>query len=172
MSHAYAILSAFEMTDASSVKHQMLLMRNPWGTTAYSADWNKDDTDWTDALVAQVPLSIDPRTSAAQGIFTVAMTRFVGQTDTANDCFGDYAIAHNRAGYNTYWYDREGADDTDDKLYYTTAPAKDGDFYFSVESYPLQTIPDACHGGSYTFGGTTYSSETMPSVYFAMWKSS
>ena len=30
-SHAYSIISAFTMTDASSVEHKMLLMRNPWG---------------------------------------------------------------------------------------------------------------------------------------------
>lgn len=160
------------MKDASDVVHQMLLMRNPWGSTGYSADWNKNDAKWTDALVAQVPMSIDPRTSATKGIFTVPMTRFAGQATSSNDCFGDYSIAHNRAGYKTFWYDRDGADDSDVKNYYTTAPKKDGDFYFSVETYPLSTIPTACHGGSYTFGGQTYNSETMPSVYFAMWKSS
>lgn len=76
MSHAYAILAAFEMTDTSSVAHKMLLMRNPWGTTGYSSTWNKDDSNWTDALVAQVPLSIDPRTSNTLGIFTVPMSKF------------------------------------------------------------------------------------------------
>ena len=175
-SHAYAILAAFEMKDASNVVHQMLLMRNPWGITGYKAAWHKGDTAWTDALVAQVPLSIDPRTSATKGIFATSMTRFAGQSadgkTSSNDCFGDYSIAHNRAGYDTYWYDREGADNSDSKFYYTTVPAKSGDLYFSVESYPLSTIPTACHGGSYTFGGQTYTKETMPSVYFAMWKAS
>jgi len=65
MSHAYSMLAAFTMTDASNVAHKMLLLRNPWGTTGYSAGWNHADTAWTDALVAQVPYSIDPRTSKA-----------------------------------------------------------------------------------------------------------
>jgi len=53
-------------------------MRNPWGITGYKAAWHKGDTAWTDALVAQVPLSIDPRTSATKGIFATSMARFAG----------------------------------------------------------------------------------------------
>ena len=45
MSHAYSILAAFEMTDASQVKHKMLLMRNPWGTTGYNQAWKHDDSN-------------------------------------------------------------------------------------------------------------------------------
>ena len=52
MSHAYAILAAYEMKDASNNVYKMLLMRNPWGTTQYSAPWHKGDSKWTDALVA------------------------------------------------------------------------------------------------------------------------
>lgn len=40
------------MTDASSVDHKMLLVRNPWGITYYSSTWNANDTNWTDALAA------------------------------------------------------------------------------------------------------------------------
>lgn len=50
--HAYSIISTFEMTDASGTSYKMLLMRNPWGVTQYSGDWNKDYSSWTDALVA------------------------------------------------------------------------------------------------------------------------
>ena len=52
LSHAYSILSAFEMTDASGTKHKCLLMRNPWGYTQYSFTWSKDDPNWTDQLVS------------------------------------------------------------------------------------------------------------------------
>lgn len=51
-SHAYSVLSAFTMTDASGTAHKCLLMRTPWGFTQYSYTWNKDDPNWTNALVA------------------------------------------------------------------------------------------------------------------------
>lgn len=75
MSHAYAILAAFEMTSGSTT-YQMLMLRNPWGTTGYSGTWKNSDRAWTDALVAQVPYSIDPRTSHNQGIFVMDIQRF------------------------------------------------------------------------------------------------
>jgi len=61
MSHAYSILAPFTMIDANKVEYQMLLMRNPWGETTYSSEWNSNDTRWTDALVSQVPFNTDPR---------------------------------------------------------------------------------------------------------------
>lgn len=54
-SHAYSILAAFSMTDASGVVHKCLLVRNPWGEVYYNQEWSKDDAAWTDDLVAQVP---------------------------------------------------------------------------------------------------------------------
>jgi hypothetical protein len=60
--HAYSILAAFEMVNGSTTI-DMLLIRNPWGITYYTGTWNYADTNWTDALVAQVPFSVDPRTS-------------------------------------------------------------------------------------------------------------
>ena len=50
--HAYSVLSAFEMTDSDSTVHKMYLIRNPWGITEYSNDWNKNDSRWTDDLVS------------------------------------------------------------------------------------------------------------------------
>ena len=49
--HAYSILSTFTLTDSDG-SHDMLLLRNPWGLTHYSSDWNENDPRWTDALVA------------------------------------------------------------------------------------------------------------------------
>lgn len=56
------------MTDDNGTDHKMIMVRNPWGITYYSGEWNSDDTRWTDALVAQVPLGVDPRTSVNDGI--------------------------------------------------------------------------------------------------------
>lgn len=60
--HAYSILAAFTLTGATS-ENDVLVIRNPWGKTQYNGKWNYKDGDWTDALVRQVPMGIDPRTS-------------------------------------------------------------------------------------------------------------
>lgn len=104
-SHAYSILAAFTMTDASGVAHKCLLMRNPWGTVYYKDQWAKNDTNWTDALVAQVPFGVDVRTQQdSEGLFVVPINKFIG-----TDCFSDYQIAHQRdsEGYKDRWYDKE-----------------------------------------------------------------
>ena len=74
------------MTDASGVAHKCLLMRNPWGACYYNQQWNKDDPNWTQALVDQVPHGVDVRTQqASEGMFVVPIDKFIG-----TDCFSDY----------------------------------------------------------------------------------
>jgi len=63
MSHAYSLISAFTMTDADGTAHDVLMFRNPWGEAGYTGTWSKDDPNWTDALVAQVPFEVDVRTA-------------------------------------------------------------------------------------------------------------
>lgn len=36
MSHAYSVIGAFDMTDASSVVHNVIMVRNPWGVSYYN----------------------------------------------------------------------------------------------------------------------------------------
>jgi hypothetical protein len=49
--HAYSILETFLMNfEGTDIK--MVLMRNPWGVTFYSSDWNHSDARWTDAMKA------------------------------------------------------------------------------------------------------------------------
>lgn len=49
-SHAYAIITAFELTKKdSSDKTQILMMRNPWDVTSYSSDYSSNDPIWNDA---------------------------------------------------------------------------------------------------------------------------
>ena len=57
----------------------MVLMRNPWSSTGYSWDWHKDDTRWTDALIAQVPYGFNPRDTdkTTSGLFVAPMTAFL-----------------------------------------------------------------------------------------------
>lgn len=80
--HAYSIIGTYTMDS-----YDMVLLRNPWGLSYYSGTWSKDDGAWTDALVAQVPYGIDPRTSDSDGIFTMEISDFI---DTSIDCINDY----------------------------------------------------------------------------------
>lgn len=80
--HAYSILAAFTMSGT-----KMVMLRNPWGTTGYTGDWHKDDSSWTDSLVAEVPLDVDPRTSDSDGIFVMPISTF---TDTSENCIYSY----------------------------------------------------------------------------------
>ena len=49
--HAYSILATFTLTDGEGA-HDMVLLRNPWGLTYYSGDWNENDPRWTEGLVS------------------------------------------------------------------------------------------------------------------------
>jgi len=83
MMHAYAVPTVFTMTEADGTAHDMIMVRNPWGEAHYDQDWHKDDPRWTDGLVAQVPLGIDPRVDqAAKGVFVLPKELLV-------DCFED-----------------------------------------------------------------------------------
>lgn len=73
------------MYDTDDTKWLMLLMKDAKGDTAYSGLWNKDDTNWKNFLISQVPLGIDPRTSADQGIFVMPMEEFA-ETSNGNTC--------------------------------------------------------------------------------------
>jgi hypothetical protein len=61
-SHAFSILAAFTMIDKNNKEHKCILLRNPWGITYYNKEWSKDDPNWTDDLIAQVPWQVDVRT--------------------------------------------------------------------------------------------------------------
>lgn len=71
--HAYTILAAFNMTDAAGKVNSVYMIRNPWGTDYnYNQTWNATDPNWTTALVAQVPLGVDPRkVYTSDGVFIV-----------------------------------------------------------------------------------------------------
>ena len=111
MSHAYAIITAFEITNKdSSDKTQMLMMRNPWDLTYYTSEYSRTDPVWNDAYYRdQVPNAIDPRTSYDEGIFFVPMSQFIG-----GKCFDGIQIGHYRdkEGYSTDWYDADNMDNT------------------------------------------------------------
>jgi len=81
-------MSTFELTDSgTSTTYKLLLMRNPWGTTNYASGWDKTDSKWTAANIAQVPNNVDPTADWASGYFVVPMDKFVSG---ATACFFDY----------------------------------------------------------------------------------
>ena len=161
-SHAYTIISAFEMVDDSGTTHQMVLMRNPWSSTGYSWDWHKDDSRWTDALIAQVPYGFNPRDTNNEdsGLFVAPMTAFLNM-----ECFDYYEIGHERTdeGYVDTWYD-EIDDDETWKYYYFTPDTNGSDIYFTVESYSYAIIPSVCTFGRMSNGQLV----NHPVNYFAV----
>ena len=153
-SHAYSIVAAFEMVDAARTTHKCLLVRNPWGTANYNQEWSKDDTNWTNDLVAQVPFGIDVRTQqASDGYFVVPISKLIG-----TDCFADYSIGHYRAGegYTDKWYDKENnnANGVEVAQYYFDRDQNvASDMYFTVETYTSKIIPKECTTGTIASSG-------------------
>lgn len=140
--HAYSILTTFTMDT-----YDMVMLRNPWGITYYTGTWYKSDSNWTDDLVAQVPWSVDPRTSDSDGIFVMEISDFV---NTGINCLTNFEISHVRAseGYTDAVYDMEDDDGTSTN-FYVTVPASDGALYFSAETYFQDLVPNECTSGTY-----------------------
>ena len=136
-------------------------MRNPWGLTYYSSDWNKDDDRWTDALANQVPFDIDPRTSANDGLFTVPYDKIMNE-----ECISSFQIGHLRdsEGYTKTWFDEEQVSKESGFYYYNLAlpdimASDTSHIYLTVESYYQQYIPQDCWEGS-SYG--------MSTIYFSV----
>lgn len=138
-SHAYTILAAFKIdTD------ELLLVRNPWGTTNYKdTDWDKDSVKWNDAdTLAKVPLSVNPKTSNAQGIFVLPLAKLKVGAGNDEACLDEILIGHNRAADSFYhsWYDVEGdtSDGTAATVFSVKVPADvkaTTDMYLTVDGY-------------------------------------
>ena len=133
------------MAEADGTTHKMYLTRNPWGITYYSDEWYSEDARWTDALVAQVPYGIDPRTSVDDGLFTVPHDKIINMV-----CLSSLQIGHLRdsEGYNKMWFDEESVSkELTSYYYYVTIPTTHdmtSNLYFVVESYYQAYIPESC----------------------------
>lgn len=66
----------------------------------------------------------------------------------------------NNQSYTDVWYDANNIGETAHQYYYTPT-SKDGDLYFTVETYPYQVIPMVCLGAVNSFGSTV----SYPIVY-------
>ena len=50
-SHAYSIISTYELKDAvGKVVERLLLLRNPWGKEQYIGKWYDNDARWTSGI--------------------------------------------------------------------------------------------------------------------------
>ena len=143
--HAYSVLAAFQMTDSTtSTTYDMIMLRNPWGTTNYSGTWNKNDAGWTAAMIAQVPFGTNPTTSDSDGIFFMTSADFI---QTTTNCITNFEISHYRAseGYSNDYYDLMSTDSTK-TYYFATIPNQDGELYFTAETYYQEMVPSECLG--------------------------
>lgn len=156
--HAYSVHGAFTMTDGGTT-HDLIMIRNPWGTSGYSKEWHSGDSRWTAETVAKVPLGIDPRTSdKAKGVFIMPK-------ENLKICFEELTIGHVLPGYTDNWYD---ALDMDEEwhTYFVIPPAKNGNLIITVESYSSGIIPGKCvKGTSKTDGAAITSPEITMTTY-------
>ena len=126
--HAYSIISAFTMTN-DKYDEKMIMMRNLHGRTLYGGKWSASDPDWSDELVSQVPLGIDPRKSESQGIFVAPLS--ILSSVGSRSCVNRIYFAHDRdnEGYVSTWHDHILSDLPDEKQksdysYFTFTPPK------------------------------------------------
>jgi hypothetical protein len=126
-----------------------------------------NDTRWTDELVRQVPMGVDPRADQeSNGIFVIPLSEFAGQPSHNDNCFGDFQIGHYRdkEGYSGNWYDVEDSQ-SEWHEFIVEVPQKNGDLYFTVEGYLNNMMPDACTTGEYhDHEGETYNVD-VPVVF-------
>jgi hypothetical protein len=126
--HAYSMISAFTMKDAK-YDEKMIMMRNLHGKTVYGGKWSASDKEWTDELVSQVPLGVDPRKSESQGIFVAPFA--VLSSLGSKSCLDRFYFAHDRdnEGYVSTWHDHILTDLPDTKQksdysYFSFTPPK------------------------------------------------
>jgi hypothetical protein len=165
----YNIYAAFEITPTGGSAEKVILSRNPWGRTSYNQAWQKTDANWNADTKAQAALAypgFDPTPSYDLGYFVMPMTKLLN-----GECYADYQIAHLRNGYSDTWYDANNMNEEMHK-YSITVPAKDGDLYFTVESYPINSVPPTCTSGTFTYNsanGQVTSNAEQPLAYFALY---
>ena len=94
---------------------------------------------WTDDLVKQVPLGVDPRASS------IASGTFVMPKELLKKCFEEVIVAHTRGdSYHNNWYDALDMEEATERKYLFTPPTKDGDMYITVETYSAEIVPSRC----------------------------
>ena len=77
-----------------------------------------------------------------------------------NAAFETFTIAHDRGteGYEIYWYDQESNSGVQEDFRIVPS-SQSGDLYFTVHSYPLNSIP---------LTGSCFTADTQPSLTFSV----
>jgi hypothetical protein len=71
---AYVVIKTFVGKDGGNNNVNLVLMRDPVGSSGYTGAWKHDDALWTTANKALVPYGVDPTATAwrNKGFFVVS----------------------------------------------------------------------------------------------------
>jgi len=153
-------------------------MRSPEGAltsggTQLTTAWKPDDANWTDALVAQVPYGIDPRTSntAPNGIFVLSRDAAWGENGE-DRCAYEMDFANEQSWFSNDWYDKINAPDNGEEwIVYAKmppAPADMTEIIFTVETYWYNIIPKKCTEGTYTYDDGSVETHFSPKYNYSV----
>lgn len=139
--HAYTVTSVFSMIESNGKKHDMILLRNPWGHANYNQEWSSSDKRWTDELVKNVPYGVDPRKTKEHGFFTIPKEKLI-----QGKCiqYISWAYMRDDEGYENSWYDYENGKDGTYQHYYVKPTTNKDDIYLTLEGYMNEIIPASC----------------------------
>ena len=77
MSHAFAIVGVFNLTDAKGqVVYQLLQLRNPWRFDGYSGPWNDNDAIWTSGVGVDYRTQVNYVKNSQDGLFFIDINTF------------------------------------------------------------------------------------------------
>jgi len=74
-SHAYSVIGTETITDNSGVSHQLIRMRNPWGSEGYTGAWADADAAWNNVSSA-TKAAIGHTNSVSDGYFFMSVASF------------------------------------------------------------------------------------------------
>ena len=88
--HVYSIIGLFNIKASNGTLIKVIILRNPWGFSAYNLSLNTNDTFWNSFTISQLPFNIYPNLDGANNsIFIVPVFLF-------SYCFDTFFIGHYR----------------------------------------------------------------------------
>ena len=131
--HAYTVLSAHEVTDASGRAVKLLRLRNPWGTEDYEGPFGDHDTaNWDPTLQAQVAYVDDD-----DGTFFI-------DADTYHREFGSTSVNFDTEHMKQSFYLVQGDTSADGKHEFTVKATENQTVYLTGHVWPQRSYPDRC----------------------------
>ena len=132
--HAYSLLGAYEIKDASGNTVDYLVhMRNPWAKEGFIGKWSDGSPVWTEAYKAQVPYL-----KRNDGAFFMSTSDFIKG-------FYYFTITYYHDNWNVNFYEQLGFQVN--KAYrYTFSVAKSQEVFAGADVYVDRMFPNACRG--------------------------